>query len=56
MRKWLGLASVGLMLVALGCAAGHHRGGEGHVSKDTQIHCPKCGVEFQVHEGMEKKQ
>ena len=56
MRKLLALAVVGLALATFGCAGAQSK--EGGVTKATKIKCPKCGVEFNVEEGlsaMEKK-
>ena len=47
MRKYLASVILGLVLVSMGCA------GSQKVGKDTMIKCPKCGVEFPAHEGMD---
>ncbi|GAB4255843.1 MAG: hypothetical protein Kow0092_01320 [Deferrisomatales bacterium] len=52
MKRLLTAATLGLALMAFGCAGGMRMGGEPPVTKQTKVKCPKCGVEFSVGEGL----
>ena len=53
MKKLLALATLGLALVAFGCAGTQSKGDQA-ITKDTKIMCPKCGVEFRVGDAVKK--
>ena len=54
MKKLAVLVTVGLALVAFGCASGMKTKSGKEVTSESKVKCPKCGASFTIEEGLKE--